>query len=189
MPNRPKSVGSPSAAGHGASNGPRPPFGIHAGVTSPHGKRPLCRPRAANSHSASVGNRTGRPCCSDRHAQYATASIQLTPTTGRSARANEGCDQSQGSSCPVAFTKRSYSALVTGQIPISNPSTKTRCGGRSSSWPSSVPIVNQPPAMGANAGAGTDELESPAGWVCIGPLFRYAAPERSRVTEPLRSNP
>src|SRR4029077_7589521 len=106
-PRRPKSVGSPSVTGHGACNGPRPPFGIHPGITSPNGQSAPCSPRSANSHSASVGNRTARPSCSDRHAQYATASIQLTPTTGRSACANGGYDQSQGGSCLVAFTKHS----------------------------------------------------------------------------------
>ena len=156
MPYRPKSVGSPSVTGHGASSGPRPPFGIQPGMTSPQGKSASCGPRAANSHSASVGRRTDRPSCSDRHAQYAVASSQLTPTTGRSGRASSGCDQSRGSSCAVAFTKDSYSARVTGKMPSSKGSTKTRCGGRSSSWPRSVPMVNQPPGIAANADVSID---------------------------------
>ena len=52
--------------------------------------------------------------------------------------------------------KRSYSARVTGKTPSSKPSTKTRCGGRSSCWPRSVPIMNQPPGIGTNAGADVD---------------------------------
>ena len=41
-------------------------------------------PRAANSHSASVGSRTGKPHFRDSHSQYSTASIQLTEVTGSS---------------------------------------------------------------------------------------------------------
>ena len=60
MPNNPNGFGSPSVTGHGASSGPRPPAGIHAGIALPHGYRcPSIPPRAARSHSASVGSRTG----------------------------------------------------------------------------------------------------------------------------------
>ena len=49
----------------------------------------------------------------------------------------------------MASTKRLVSTRVTGHTPSSNVSTKTGCGGLSSSCPSWVPMVNQPPAIGA----------------------------------------
>src|SRR6185312_7847524 len=106
---------------------------------------------------------TGRPSAADRHSQYALASSQLTPTTGRSGCVNAGHVQSRGASCPVALTNTSYSACVTGNTPSSKPSTKTRCGGRSSSCPRSVPIMNQPPAIGANADVIVEDCTSPIG--------------------------
>src|ERR1035437_5181162 len=48
-----------------------------SGGAFPHGYLLLCGPLAARSHSASVGNRP------PAQAQYAAASNQLTPVTGR----------------------------------------------------------------------------------------------------------
>src|ERR1019366_9456537 len=98
-------------------------------------------PRAANSHSASVGRRTGRFQSPASQSQYATASNQLTLTTGSVASLNSTFSR------PVARRKASNSALVTGQRAMRNGETVTRWAGRSSSRPSFWPMRNSPPGI------------------------------------------
>src|SRR4029079_4690444 len=150
MPYSPNALGTPRVTGHGPPSGPHPPPGIHDGISSPHGNAaPSTPPRAARSHSASVGRRSALPR-RVRHAQYATASCQLTPTTGRSSPSRAGSLQSRGASWPLASRKGRYSPRVTGEIDISNPSTWTRCTGRSSSCPRSLPIRKLPAGIRLN---------------------------------------
>src|ERR1035437_2081550 len=98
-------------------------------------------PRAANSHSASVGKRTGRFQSPASQSQYATASNQLTLTTGSVASLNSTFSR------PVARRKASNSALVTWQRAMRNGETVTRWAGRSSSRPSFWPMRNSPPGI------------------------------------------
>src|ERR1019366_2085771 len=98
-------------------------------------------PRAANSHSASVGRRTGRFQSPASQSQYATASNQLTLTTGSVASLNSTFSR------PVARRKASNSALVTWQRAMRNGETVTRWAGRSSSRPSFWPMRNSPPGI------------------------------------------
>src|SRR5207302_2597732 len=61
--------------------------------------------------------------------------------------------QKGGGLPPVASRNRRYSEFVTWQDARQNPSTQTRCTGRSLSCPVSEPIQNQPSGMRTRSGA------------------------------------
>src|SRR4051812_20527079 len=83
------------------------------GGSSPHGKSRPSAPRAARSHSASVGRR--RPA----HAQYSRASAQVTFTTGwRETSTPARPSGGGGGARPVAAQKARYWAQVTSYLPI-----------------------------------------------------------------------
>src|SRR5581483_1396202 len=83
MSNRPYPLGADVATGSGPSFHRAAYAARDANGSSPHGNsRCSSPPRAANSHSASLGSRTGKPQRRDNHSQYATASNQLTDVTG-----------------------------------------------------------------------------------------------------------
>ena len=182
MPYSPNPLGVPRVTGQGPSSGPRPRLGTQSGISSPQGYAwPSRPPRAARSHSASVGSRTAAPG-RERQAQYATASCQLTPTTGRSSRRNAGLSHSRGGSRPAASRNAAYSARVTGWTAIRNPSTHTRWTGRSEGWPSSLPIRNQPGGMVTNSDMGA--VRRPAGepGYISGTTTSTRSPSRETVT-------
>ncbi len=83
---------------------PAPTAARLSSSSSPHGYVRASVPRAAFSHSASVGSRP------PAQAQKADASSQSTNVTGWSA----GAGQCGGAAAPVSATKRSYCAFVTG---------------------------------------------------------------------------
>src|SRR5262249_31734450 len=64
-----------------------PPFSFELAASLfhslPHGYLYPLLPRAASSHSASVGRRTGKPSFFSIHLQKATASCQVTLVTGK----------------------------------------------------------------------------------------------------------
>src|SRR6266540_4227570 len=148
-----KSLGPPTAAAP-FWKGPSP-----QGFTVSRG------PRAAFSHSASVGNRF------PIHRQYRSASDQLTSRIGCASRklANHSSSVRPGSP-DVIFAQTPaamhflYEATVTSIRSIRNASRNTRCAGLSSvSLPRAfVPIVNapagmatiDPPGSAPDAGAG-----------------------------------
>src|SRR5213594_513078 len=120
--------------------------------SSPHGNRaPSTPPRAARSHSASVGNRA------DVHVAKRTASLQARPTTGWSGPSKPGLLQNPGGAAPVASRYRAYSRLVTGVRAIRNVSIHTRWRGRSQGRPSSTPMVNAPAGTRTNCTLLRDE--------------------------------
>src|SRR5262249_54289912 len=138
-----RSVSPSGLAGVAPTTG-RPATGAAAG-SSPHGNRaPSTPPRAARSHSASVGNRA------DVHVAKRTASLQARPTTGWSGPSKPGLLQNAGGAAPVASRYRAYSRLVTGVRAIRNVSIHTRWRGRSQGGPSSTPIVNAPAGTRTN---------------------------------------
>ena len=94
--------------------------------------RPSKPPRAAYSRSASVGSRNGIAVSPASQSQYATASCQLTPTTGCPGAANRSSPTNCAGGALVAATKRAYSALFTGLTAARNGATDTRCAGCSS---------------------------------------------------------
>ena len=182
MPWSPNPLGAPRVTGHGPSRGPRPRFGTQSGISSPHGYRcPSVPPRAARSHSASVGSLTAGPR-RERQAQNATASCQFTPTTGRSSPRNAGLSHSRGGAWPAASRKSAYSARVTAWTAMRNASTHTRWTGRSDGWPSSLPIRNQPRGMVANSAmrAGAQLRGSPR--YISGTTMSCRSPSRETVT-------
>ena len=102
----------------GAVLDPGPTAARLSSSSSPHGYVRASVPRAAFSHSASVGSRP------PAQAQNADASSQSTNVTGWSG----GAGQCGGAAAPVSATKRSYCSFVTGVRASSNASTSTsRC--------------------------------------------------------------
>src|SRR6185503_15184516 len=93
--------------------------------SSPHGNRRGSVPRAAFSHSASVGSRP------PAQLQTAVASCQSTNVTGWSS----GAGQCGGRAAPPSATKPAYCSLVTGVRPSSKASTSTRSCSLSGSRP------------------------------------------------------
>src|SRR5882724_9509175 len=86
---------------------------------SPHQYLVCVPPRAAYSHSASLGRRYGLRVVSASHATYCFASLQLTFATG-------------ASSFPVAVNPQAFAAAhafhsrtETGNLPIANGLTVT----------------------------------------------------------------
>src|SRR5439155_13795900 len=79
------------------------------GRSLPHGKRaPSSPPRAAFSHSASLGSRKWPACSLVSHSQYTDASNQLTPTTACSGSAKRGSSHQGGGGTSAASRKRAY---------------------------------------------------------------------------------
>src|SRR5581483_1083027 len=69
----------------------KPLFNLSGSQAPPQGyNERVLVPRAAHSHSASVGSRTFSPVSSDTQRATAIASYQLTPTTGCSSSAKRG---------------------------------------------------------------------------------------------------
>src|SRR5216684_1554738 len=101
-------------------------------------------PRAARSHSASVGKRYAFSVARLSHRQYAVASSQDTATTGIRGSLKSASFRCGRGAPPVATRKQPYSAFVTWCVASSNASTHTRCTGFSSSRPLSQPIANEP---------------------------------------------
>ena len=88
----------------GPFGGSPPSWGTGEIVSSPHGKIRLSVPRAARSHSTSVGSRF------PAHSQYATASDHVTLTTGSfSVPFSTLPGQWGGIGCPVSARKHQYS--------------------------------------------------------------------------------
>src|SRR6266850_4412140 len=115
------------------------------GGSLPQGKSaPSFSPRAARSHSASVGSRNSLSVFSLSHRQYAAASSQLTPTTGWFSLENIGSRQNGGSTLCVSSRNCLYSLFVTGNLAIPKLSSHTRWQGRSFSCSCSLPIKNEP---------------------------------------------
>src|SRR5512137_1463223 len=117
MSNRPNPFASNEPTGEEYSHRSRPPvplkFALSWLIESPHGYfSPSLPPRAAYSHSASVGRRP------PAHLQYATASAQVTVWTGSSSPCSEGGEERIPRR--VASAKRRYCATVTGVIIIRN---------------------------------------------------------------------
>src|SRR5438445_546535 len=91
------------------------------GRSSPHGKRRSSRPpRAAFSHSASVGSRA------PAHAANAPASVHDRPTTGWRGSAKAASAQKGGGGVPVAAMNSTKSALVAGVRAIAKHVAETR---------------------------------------------------------------
>src|SRR5207245_5220179 len=134
----PETSASPSAlTGVSPTRGGR--ANLMFGRSSPHGKRRSSRPpRAAFSHSASVGSRA------PAHAANAPASVHDRPTTGWRGSGKAASAQKGGGGVPVAAMNSAKSALVAGVSAIKKLSTQTTCAGRSHGWPSPQPIRNDP---------------------------------------------
>src|SRR4029450_12361550 len=80
---------------------------VMPGRSSPHGKRRFSRPpRAAFSHSASVGSRA------PAHTANAAASVHDRPTTGWRGSVKPASVQKGGGAAPVAARNAAKSALV-----------------------------------------------------------------------------
>src|SRR5229473_1430694 len=110
-------------------------------------------PRAARSHSASVGKRYAFSVARLSHRQYAVASSQDTATTGIRGSLKSASFRCGRGAPPVATRKQPYSAFVTWCVASPNASTHTRCTGFSSSRPLSQPIPNQPSGMRTISGS------------------------------------
>src|SRR5262249_24802151 len=116
------------------------------GSASPQAVAPSSRPpRAARSHSASVGSRQRPPHSAASQSANATASCQLTPTTGWSAPSKPRLPHHGGGGASVAHKNAENSAFVTGVRPIANADTETRRDGPSSGRPKSEPMRKSPP--------------------------------------------
>src|ERR1700754_3405327 len=118
-------------------------------IWSPHQYFVWVPPRAANSHSASLGSRDGFFVAPASHATYFLASLQLTLVTG-------------ASSLPLAVKPHAlasahafHSRTVTGYFPMANGLTVTRWIGRSEAS-SLLPIEKLPPCNATISGSRTD---------------------------------
>src|SRR5687767_13136591 len=91
-----------------------PAFAASERQSFPHGYRQPDVPRAANSHSSSVGNRFLAHCA------YAVASYQSTPVTGFLAepRGKLPLTQFGGGLWPAALINFSYSSFETSLMSI-----------------------------------------------------------------------
>src|SRR4029079_3958569 len=107
----------------------------------------LSPPRAAISHSASVGRRQRPPHSRDSHSVKATASSQVTPTTGWSGLPKSGSNHHGGGEVSVPARNGSYSERVTGVRPRKNGASSTSWEGASSERPPSVPMRKRPPGI------------------------------------------
>ena len=98
-------------------------------------------PRAAFSHSASVGSRA------PAHAANAAASSHETPTTGWSGASKPGARQNAGGGAPVAAEPgRPLGVRHRRRRDGEGVHPHARARGRSPGCPASQPIVNGPPA-------------------------------------------
>src|SRR3954463_14814714 len=123
---------------------------------SPHQYLVCVPPRAAYSHSASLGRRYGFRGGFASHATYCFASLQLTLATG-------------ASSFPVAVNPQAFAAAQafhsrteTGNFPIANGLTVTRRTGFSETS-SLLPIAKLPPRREIISGSRTDAAACVAG--------------------------
>lgn len=98
----------------------------------PQGNSRSSSPRAARSHSVSVGSRRpGSPIRSPSQRQYATARSWPTPVTGWSAGASDGVTP------PVSRANSRHWPTVTGVRAIRKAGTRTRVRGASFRYQSS----------------------------------------------------
>src|SRR5262245_5403768 len=114
-------------------------------ICSPHQYLVWVPPRAANSHSASLGSRYGFLVASASQATYCLASLQLTFAAG-------------ASSFPPALKVHAlasahafHSRTVTGYLPMANGLTATLWIGRSEAS-SLLPIEKEPPCRATISG-------------------------------------
>src|SRR5215471_7790797 len=135
-------------------------------IWSPHQYFVCVPPRAANSHSASLGSRYGFFVASASQATYWLASLQLTLVTG-------------ASSFPLAVkphflasAQAFQSRTVTGYFPMENGFTVTLWTGRSEAS-SLLPIEKLPPCNATISGSRTDA----AGCGAVGAVAVFAAGE------------
>src|SRR6478609_8272567 len=140
----------PTFAGCSAA---RSPQSLHPAMPgwslSPHQYLVSVPPRAAYSHSASLGSRYGLRVVSASHAAYCFASLQLTLATG-------------ASSFPVAVNPQAFAAAQafhscteTGNFPIANGLTVTWRTGFSETS-SLLPIAKLPPRSVTISGSRID---------------------------------
>src|SRR6188474_2849629 len=127
MSHRPYPFGVPRPAGQGPASGPA---GISpSGSVSPQAvAAPTRPPRAACSHSASLGSRQRSPVRSESQAAKSEASNHVTPTTGWSAAANAGSLHQGGAGARPLSTNGAYSAWVTGVRPARKAETDGPAG-------------------------------------------------------------
>src|SRR5512146_208674 len=146
MSKSPNPFGLPRPTSHGAASGP---CGISpSGIELPHAVSGASRPpQAANSHSASDGRRHRPPNVSESHAQYATTSSHVTPTTGWRGEWKVGSFHQGGSGTRLAARHGAYCELVTGVRPSRNGPT---------TCPPSIPA-----GIGTTSGAHGEDFVSP----------------------------
>src|SRR3989441_2991464 len=146
---------------------------VPAGLASPQGSRaPSSPPRAAFSHSASVGSRP------PAQRVNAHASSQESPTTGWRGSAKAGSRQKAGGGAAVARRYAAYSSFVTGVVAMPNAPTHTSCTGRSHGCPHGEPMRNGPAAISTKS--------TPRSVASVGPaLHRVPEIRYRRVFESL----
>ena len=125
-------------------SGPALQHGSSVGFASPHTNGRPSTPRAANSHSASVGNRL------PAKRQYASAASALMHAIGRSAAEGSAYVQPNtsalGATQDRSATHARYARTVTSVLSMQNDWTVTACAG---GWPlgaGSIPILKAPPS-------------------------------------------
>src|SRR5262249_1003177 len=143
--------GVPRPTGQGPESGPS---GISpAGSRSPQAVgAPSRPPRAAHSHSASLGSRQRRPLHSESQSAQATASNQVTPTTGSSRAETAGSFPHGGAGGRPAARNGAYWARLTGVRAGAKAPTRTVCTGRSSGRPPAEPIAKLPAGTSTTSG-------------------------------------
>src|SRR3954470_18370095 len=133
---------------------------------SPHQYRDVVPPRAAYSHSASLGSLYGCPATLDSQAMYWPISSQLTLWIGvRSSATRMRGRKLHRLAAMHAF----HSATVTGVWPMANARTSTRCAGSDSCSREPCPIMKLPLGMRTirgQVGQSWNRFASPPrGWV------------------------
>lgn len=126
---------------------------------SPQGNSRSSSPRAARSHSSSVGSRIrpGVPSRSPSQRQYAVAASQVTPVTGWSTGAS-------GEGRPVARANAAHRPTVTCVRAIRNAGTRTRLRGASLRYHSTgTPVRAYRSATSSIASAGVPRSSQPSG--------------------------